>query len=91
MLELTDQEKDVAESLVKAIKANWSKMAHTSTRGLQEAFILRRGRLKQQEEKWVLTVENKPIDLLLESIPWSFKLMHYPWLKKYIQVIWYEK
>lgn len=91
MLELTDQEKDVAESLVKAIKANWSKMAHTSTRGLQEAFILRRGRLKQQEEKWVLTVEDKPIDLLLESIPWSFKLMHYPWLKKYIQVIWYEK
>lgn len=90
-LELTDEEKRAADSMLEGVKANWSKMDGTSIKGFQQSFIIRRGRLEQQEEKWVLTVESKGYDILLDSVPWSFKQIHFSWLKKYMQVIWHEE
>lgn len=90
-LELTYEEKNTAESLFKALKANWRKIDGTSMKGFQETFIHRNGRLEQQKEKWLLTIEERAYDILLESVPWSFKQIRYPWLEKYIQVIWYDK
>ena len=90
-LELTQEEKDTAESLIKAVKANWRKMDGTSMRGFQETFIHRNGRLEQQKEKWLLTIEERGYDILLESVPWSFKQIRYPWLENYIQIIWHDK
>ena len=90
-LELTDKEKQTAESMLAGVKANWQAMTGTSVKGFQENFILRTGRLEQQEEKWVLTVDNKTIDLLLDTVRWGFRQIHFPWLKKYIQVVWHER
>lgn len=90
-LELTYEEKNTADSLIKAVKANWRKMDGTSMRGFQETFIHRNGRLEQQKEKWLLTIEERGYDILLESVPWSFKQIRYPWLENYIQVIWHDK
>lgn len=90
-LTLTDTEKRTAKSLLESVKANWSKMMNTSMRGFQECFIYRTGRLEQQEEKWMLTVDDRGYDLLLESVPWSFRQIRYPWMKEYVQVVWHEK
>ncbi|MCD7925828.1 MAG: hypothetical protein LUI85_14515 [Bacteroides sp.] len=90
-LELTDKEKQTAESMLAGVKANWQAMTGTSVKGFQENFILRTGRLEQQEEKWMLTVDNKTIDLLLDTVRWGFRQIHFPWLKKYIQVVWHER
>ena len=90
-LELTDKEKQTAESMLAGVKANWQAMSGTSVKGFQENFILRTGRLEQQEEKWLLTVDNKTIDILLDTVRWGFRQIRFPWLKKYIQVVWHEK
>ena len=90
-LKLTDEEKKVGESLLTGVKANWTKMRGTSMIGFQLSFILRTGRLTQQDEKWLLTVDDRGLDILLDSVPWSFKQIRFPWLKKYIQVVWHEK
>lgn len=90
-LALSDEEKQYCESLLNAVKANWSKMNGTSMKGFQQSFIFRTGHLDQQEERWLLTVDNRGYDILLDSVPWSFKQIHFPWLKKYVQVIWHEK
>lgn len=90
-LTLTDKEKQTAESLLTGVKANWDKMRNTSVRGFQQCFITRTGRLELQEEKCLLTVEDRSIDILLDSIPWSFRQIRYPWLKEYVQVVWHEK
>lgn len=90
-LELTDKEKQTAESMLAGVKANWQAMSGTSVKGFQESFILRTGRLEQQEEKWLLTVDNKTIDILLDTVRWGFRQIRFPWLKKHVQVVWHEK
>ena len=90
-LELTAEEKQIADSLLSAVKAHWSKMNGTSMKGFLQSFVTRTGRLEEQDEKWVLTVDDKAFDILLDSIPWGFRQIRLPWLKKYIQVKWHEK
>lgn len=90
-LELTDKEKQTAESMLAGVKANWQAMNGTSVKGFQESFIIRTGRLEQQEERWLLTVDNKTIDILLDTVRWGFRQIRFPWLKKYVQVVWHEK
>lgn len=90
-LELTDKEIETVESMLVGVKANWPKMANTSVGGFQRSFIERDGQLEQQEGKWVLTVENKAYDILLDSLPWSYKMIRLPWLKKPISVSWRDK
>ena len=90
-LELTGKEIETVESMLVGVKANWPKMANTSVGGFQRSFIERDGQLEQQEGKWVLTVENKAYDILLDSLPWSYKMIRLPWLKKPISVSWRDK
>lgn len=90
-LELTEKEIETVESMLAGVKANWPKMANTSIGGFQRSFIEREGHLEQQESKWVLTVENKAYDILLDSLPWSYKMIRLPWLKKPISVSWRDK
>lgn len=89
--ELTDKEIETVESMLAGVKANWPKMANTSIGGYQRSFIERDGQLEQQEGKWVLTVESKAYDILLDSLPWSYQMIRLPWLKKPISVSWRDK
>lgn len=73
------------------MKANWEKLKNTSVKGFQHSFIERPGRLEQREDKWVLYVEERAYDILLDSLPWSYRQIRLPWLKKKISVIWRDK
>lgn len=90
-LPLTAEEKETADSMIKGVKANWPQMNGTSVGGFRGSFLVREGRLEQEEERWLLTVKEMTYDILLESIPWGFRQIRLPWLKKYVQVIWHEK
>lgn len=90
-LELTDKEIETVESMLAGVKANWSKMEKTSIGGFQRSFIEREGQLEQRENKWVLTIEDKAYDILLDSLPWSYKIIRLPWLKKPISVSWRDR
>lgn len=90
-LALTREEKQTADGMMTAVKAYWKKMDGTSMNGFRQSFILRDGILNQQEERWLLTVNDKAHDVLLETVPWSFRQIRLPWLKKYVQVAWHEK
>lgn len=90
-MELTEEEKRTAGSMLEGVKANWDKMKGTSIDGFRKTFLIRNGQLEQQDERWLLTVENKAYDILLDTIPWGFRQIRFPWMKKYIQVSWHEK
>lgn len=90
-LPLTDEERQTADGMVAGVKANWPQMNGTSVEGFRGSFILRGGTLEQEEERWLLTVEEKAYDLLLETVPWGFRQIRLPWLKKHVQVKWHEK
>lgn len=88
---LSDEERQTADGMVAGVKANWPQMNGTSVEGFRGSFILRGGTLEQEEERWLLTVEEKAYDILLETVPWGFRQIRLPWLKKHVQVKWHEK
>lgn len=90
-LVLTNKEIQTVESMLSGVKSNWDKLKNTSVKGFQHSFIERPGKLEQRENKWVLYVENRSYDLLLDSLPWSYRQIRLPWLKKNIHVVWRDK
>lgn len=84
-VELNQDELNTIDSLLEATKTNWSKMRNTSMRAFQESFLNRTGFIEKTEHEWILTVEERAYDILLDSIPWSYKLVRLPWMEKYTQ------
>lgn len=90
-LALTGEERQTADGMMAGVKANWPQMNGTSVQGFRYSFIARNGLMEQEEERWLLTVEEKAYDVLLDTVPWGFRQIRLPWLKKYVQVKWQEK
>ena len=87
-MELNQDELNTIDSLLEAAKTNWEKMRNTSMRGFQEAFLRRAGFIEKTEREWVLTVEERAFDILLDSSPWSYKLVRLPWMENILKVNW---
>lgn len=89
-LDLTEEEIRVADSLIQSVKEMWEKVKHTSPQALRESFFQREATLAYQpeHEMWVTTVKERAYDVLIDSIPWSFKMIRFPWMDKRIQINW---
>lgn len=83
---LTEEEIKTAESMLHAVIQHWTKIKTID--GLREGFLQREGKLEEKEEVILLTVENKAFDMLLDTVPWSFQMVKFKWMKKAIQVKW---
>ncbi len=87
-MELTPPEKETVENMLKGALHNWQKLRNTSIEGLRAAFLQRNGKLEEKEDFYQLTVEEKAYDMLLDSCPWNFRNIKFPWMKKMVQVKW---
>lgn len=90
-MELTQKETETANQMLEGVKANWPKMYNTSIPGFQHSFIERTGRIEKQKDKWVVSVDERSYDILLDSLPWSYTMIRFPWLSKHINVLWRNK
>lgn len=87
-VELTELEIKEAEQLLNAVIEHWKVLKNTSIQGLRESFLKREGLLTKIENGWLLQVERKTLDVLLESIPWGYSTVHLPWNDTVIFVEW---
>lgn len=87
---LEKSEYQILLSLLKGVTQNWEKMKNTSPRGFQTSFLQRSGVLEELDDRWILTVESRAYDVLLDSLPWSYTPVKYLWTKKPIYVKWRE-
>lgn len=87
-VELTQIETDLADQMLTSIKMNWDKLRNTAIRGLQAEFLQRKGELEENENAWMLKVEERAYDVLLDSVPWSFQQIRFSFMKKPIYVKW---
>ena len=87
-VELTDEEKNVSQSLLKGILQNWTKLNTSTIEALQLTFLQRVGDLSFDEDMISLKVEPKGVDALMESISWNIKMVKLPWMQKAIQINW---
>lgn len=88
-IEMTEPEQAVCDQLLKSVLSRWPALSNgTSIAGLQQTFLQRAGRLKRQDEAWLLRVERKTLDILLEQMPWSFQTIKHSWMPQILHVEW---
>ena len=89
-VELNREEKEWGDKLLEGARQSWEKMRHTSMVAFRMSFLQRRGTVAHAERDrcWHICVEEKAYDVLLDSVPWSFKISMSPWLKERIEVKW---
>lgn len=88
---LTGQEKRAADELLKAVIEHWSRLKNTSIDGLRASFLQRNGRLSDDDGGWQMHVESKGIDILIESLPWTYSIVKTPWMEKPLFTQWSTK
>ncbi len=87
-IELTEEEKEEANNLLQAVIEHWGALGGTSPDGLREGFLIRQGKLEQEQTGWKLLVEQKTLDILLDRLPWNISLIKLPWMKELLKVAW---
>ena len=88
-IEATEQELALCATLLASMLANWPALSTgTSPAGLQNTFMQREGRLTFDGDKWLLKVERKTLDVLVDQVPWSFRLIFHSWMPQPLHVEW---
>jgi len=85
---LSSEEKSTADDMLDAIISHWTVLKNTSKEGLRVSFIDREGKLDEDANGFYLKVEQKSIDVLLDSIPWNIQKIKLSWMHKILDVIW---
>ncbi len=81
-------EMQAGKELIKAVVQNWKTIGSTSLEVFQTSFLQREGRMENNEQGWKLKVEQRPFDVLMNSLPWSINLIKLPWMPKPLHVEW---
>jgi hypothetical protein len=84
----TKSEKEEVKNLLESVIKHWTIVQGTSVEGLQETFIRRSGAIESSGTNWILRVESKTVDILLDELPWGISLLVFPWNDYMIQVEW---
>jgi len=85
---LSDFEKEEVNDLLKSVIKHWTVLKNTSVEGLQSTFLKREGKLSQNENGWLLQVEQKTVDILMNKLPWGISIIKTPWMDGKMHVEW---
>ena len=67
---------------------HWVILKNTSIEGLRESFLQRNGKLTFANNEWLLQVEQKPYDMLLQSLPWNIGFIKLAWMNQILITEW---
>ena len=87
-INMSDADKEIAESLLHASINHWSAIGNSSLEGFRGNWLMREGLLSETEQHWELVVQKRAYDLLLSEAPFSYNIIKFPWMKKPLYVTW---
>ncbi|MEO6813029.1 MAG: contractile injection system tape measure protein [Ginsengibacter sp.] len=85
---LDENEMNESTSLLESVIEHWKALKNTSVYSLRESFLKRDGLLTIKDNGWLLQVERKTLDVLIDSIPWGYSILNFPWSDRVIFVEW---
>ena len=88
---LTAAEMHKAVEVLETVIQHWTILKNTSVDGFRNSFLQRNARLSNEDGGWQLFVEAKGYDILLDSLPWSFSIIKFPWMEKPLFTQWQTK
>ena len=89
-LELTPEEKEVAEELAQFVISKWNGMTNMSVEAFRKSWMMREGRLTFDEERqrWYLNVERQGRDNLLLQFPYTYGEFAPKWTTNVVHTTW---
>jgi len=87
-IEMSQDQKDLINGMIQAAINYWPAIGQTSTNGFRGNWLVREGILRETEDRWELTVEKRPYDVLMLKSPFSFSIIKLPWMEKPLHVTW---
>lgn len=88
--EPTPEERATCESLLANVVHQWKKLGSTSIQGLRGSFLCREGLLHETETEWILRVDQKAYDILLQFLPWQIATVKTSWMEKKLLTHWFK-
>ena len=82
------KEKAALAELSSSLREHWEVLKNTSHRGLVESFVARPGLMHTTAGGYLLQIERKTIDILLESLPFGVNTIKLPWNEYIIYTEW---
>ena len=87
-IELSAEEEDESDALLRAVIRHWDALGATSVDGLRGSYLVRPGKLQTRGDDHVLIVERRAYDVLLDQLPWGIGLVKLPWMETTLWVEW---
>ncbi len=87
-INISAQNRQLIEGLIKAAIGYWPAIGSSSIDGFRGNWLVRDGLLTEKHDRWELTVEKRPYDLLIHRSPFSFSIIKHPWMDKLLHVNW---
>jgi len=85
---ISEENKALMHGLLQAAIGHWPAIGDSSIVGFRGNWLVREGLLNEEANHWTLRVEKRPYDLLINKAPFSFSIVHFPWMPKTLQVNW---
>ncbi|HEX4957331.1 MAG TPA: contractile injection system tape measure protein [Lacibacter sp.] len=85
---LEEKERQECFILLEHVIENWTVLRQISPESLQQTFLQRTGKLSNSNGRWLLQVEQKTEDVLLQFLPWSYSIIRYPWMPQPLFTEW---
>lgn len=85
---LSEKQLTEADEMLSAVIEYWAIIKNTSINGLRESFLKRSGKLSLVDNTWLLQVEQKSYDMLLQQLPWNISMIKLPWMNILLKTEW---
>ena len=87
--ELSMDDQQEADALLTAVIRYWTALGDTAIDSLRGTFLLRPGKVtRRQDGDWLLQVESRSFDVLLNQLPWGISMFQLPWMQHLCWVEW---
>jgi len=87
-IDISKEEIDLIEGMIQAVIGHWSAIGQSSVEGFRDKWLVRDGLMVETPERWELTVDRRAYDVLINQSPFSFSIIHFPWMTKPLHVYW---
>ena len=76
------------EELLRAVIGQWGVLKNTGIDSFRETFLNRPGKLAKVDNGWLLQVEQKAVDVLMNKLPWGIGTIKLPWMREILFTEW---
>jgi Contractile injection system tape measure protein len=87
-IRLTKKEKQEADDLLDAMAEQWTSLRSPYGDAIRQNFMQRTGIIDRKDNAWLVRIQRKSLDILMDSLPWSISVIRLPWTQHLIQTEW---